>query len=279
MYKKPATNGQMADVLFQSNLNVTKYLGEIKVSEPIGQLPDLRGYGAIPSLHQALAADDGLLQAVVELFLTVEPLMAKTLVWNIIFAWIGVTDRDPASRGQYVNEARKLYALEKIFGDNFLSRIGSLQLLATPQATDRARLKKAFAEWEQILTSYFMLSTHYNRLYGMVVQVAQVLEAGFTNEEALAPLLNTLRTLYDGGDRSARVEIFDFLQMLMVYDPKGLICSEAILSLCVKKTTGVLDKFEDFIAYAYGLPGNDNSQDLLYGGIGNDILYDEIWAD
>ena len=38
--------------------------------------------------------------------------MARTMVWDIIFAWTGVTNVDPSSRGKFIGDARKLCAME-----------------------------------------------------------------------------------------------------------------------------------------------------------------------
>jgi hypothetical protein len=39
----------------------------------------------------------------------------RTIVWDIIFAWTGVTDIVTASRSQNVSDARKLYSMERLW--------------------------------------------------------------------------------------------------------------------------------------------------------------------
>ncbi len=147
--------GQMTDVWFKADPSDTRFMDEIEVNADISKLPNLRGYGNMPSLHQAMAADEsGRLQALMEQFLNSDPTAAKELTWEIIFAWTGVTDLDPKSRGQYIDDARKLYALEKIWGQDWSSAWCWEEYDPNPHSNDGPELAKSFADWEQKVASY-----------------------------------------------------------------------------------------------------------------------------
>ncbi|MDR2084144.1 MAG: hypothetical protein LBP67_04030, partial [Bacteroidales bacterium] len=223
-----ATSGQMTDVWFQSDLSDTHYLDEIEIPDEIAQLPNLRGFGNIPSLHQVMAAEENnQLQTLLQQFVDSDPLTARDMVWDIIYAWTGVTDIDPASRGQNVSDARKLYAMERLWGDNFLSLTCNLQPLSNPHAKDSSILEKVFVEWEQNVASYFMLGSHYYDLYVWAVFAVDAVEDGFPSEIALMPLLDTLRCLYEEfGDSSEKESIQIFFDLLKKYDSKGIACVE-----------------------------------------------------
>ena len=95
------STGEMTDVWFKSNPADTQFMDEIEVGDDIKGLPNLRGYGNIPSLHQAMAMDDsGRLRSLVEQFLAAAPREAEEMTWDILYAWTGVTEVDSGSRGQ-----------------------------------------------------------------------------------------------------------------------------------------------------------------------------------
>lgn len=284
------TVSQMADVWLKVDLASTHYLDEIEVPAEIKKLPDLPGYGNIPSLHQAMAADKGSrLQPLVEQFVHSDPLTAKTLVWDIMFAWTGVTDLDPASRGPHIGDARKLYALEKCWGSEFISLNSSLQPLPYPHAKDSATLNQVFLEWEQKLTAYLMLKTHYASSYELVRKAMKALARGAETAEALKPLCAAMQASYHHGTEKDRLELYDFLTQLNVYDAMGQTCIKTLKKFYLSQA--VQDDFTTFIlsqgltvlagtleddlltadnkdTWLYG----DKGDDRLYGGTGNDRL-------
>ena len=50
------------------------------------------------------------------------PACWRSISW---FAWAGVAGIAPTSRGEYMHDARKLYALEAFLGDKFLQSAGT----------------------------------------------------------------------------------------------------------------------------------------------------------
>jgi len=224
------TTGQMTYVGFKISLADTKFLDEVEVPADIKRLPDIRGYGNIPRLHQVMAREEnGVLRGLVERFLASDPLTAKTMTWDIIFAWAGVTDLDPASRGPNMADARKLYAMEKYWGKKWYSLLSRGGSDPNPHAKDATTvLKKSFEDFEQQVTAYLMFSTHYDHFYTLASRAAKAIEAGATNQEALDYLITVFKVYFYYGTETDRAEISDFLSMLRVYDPRGRACLEAL---------------------------------------------------
>jgi hypothetical protein len=133
---------EISDLWFLSNPMDSKYTQEIPISDNIVDLIDFNGLGNVLSLHQAMSLDDsGLLISLIDQFTNSDPLTAKNLVWNIIFAWTGVADLDPASRGAFIEDARKLYAMEKFWGQSFLSLSCNLEYQYNPHQKDANKLQ------------------------------------------------------------------------------------------------------------------------------------------
>jgi Ca2+-binding RTX toxin-like protein len=90
-------------------------------------LPTLRGFGQLPDLHVVMSADGALL-ALVENFATSwdysrfeDHAAMDDEVTEILFAWAGVGDETPGSRGPFI-DASRLAFLEKFFGETFIQQ-------------------------------------------------------------------------------------------------------------------------------------------------------------
>ncbi|MDR1921444.1 MAG: hypothetical protein LBS31_06845 [Candidatus Adiutrix sp.] len=249
--REDGSTGQMADVWLKNELADSRYLDKIEVSEAIAALPKLRSYGQVADLWQVMARDEGgALQTLLEEFADSDPQTAKNLVWDIIFAWTGVTELDPGSRGPNIGDARKLYAMERLWGQDFLSLDGNGVYHREPHAIDSVELKKAFADWEQKILSYLLLNNQYADLYALVVRGSRARQAGASEAEALSPLLEAFGDLYASGLEADRSRISDFMATLKVYDSRGLACVEALKSYYIK--TKPADEFSDFDTLIHG---------------------------
>ena len=274
------TTGDMADVWFKSDRIDTILMDEIEVGEEIEGLPDLRGYGNNPSLHQAMARDEsGRLKALVEQYLAADPVAAKGLIWDIVFAWTGASDINPTSRGRWV-DARKLAAMEKLTGKPWRSLMCWGTLTPNPHSIDGRALTAWFADFESKVTSYFALSTHYSQWYKQATLVSQELEQG-TGDSALNNLLATLRDAYENGGDQEKLQVLDFLRMLNVYDSRGMVCFGAVDAIFNNRFAD--DDFDRAVARVEmtlitgtagddSLQGTDTDNDLR-GGAGTDKLY------
>lgn len=125
----------ISDVWYQyDNIN-SLYNQSVALDFKVLALPDIRGFGDLPSLHTAMSLDNdvsdqnSLLSLVTDFankdFLDVfsDVRVIDEIIFpdiqNILFRWAGVDDVDPASRGEWV-DAQKLEFIETLLGQRFL---------------------------------------------------------------------------------------------------------------------------------------------------------------
>ena len=108
----------VTDVWFATNLADTQQIHKQVVSDEISKLPEIRGFGNVPDLHQAMMNNDALKQAVKN-YLTADKEQRQQLLDSLIYLWAGSDKIDAKSRGDYI-DARRLVALEALTGEPFL---------------------------------------------------------------------------------------------------------------------------------------------------------------
>jgi len=116
--KTDGTTMASADVWFNVNTAQTRYLGDETVSEDIAALPNVKGFGNVPSLHVAMNKDSKL-KEMVETYLSADSEHRDALLPEIIYKWTGSENVVSNSRGRHI-DARTLAALERLTGDTFL---------------------------------------------------------------------------------------------------------------------------------------------------------------
>jgi len=116
--KTDGTTMASADVWFNVNTAQTRFLGDETVSEDIAALPNVKGFGNVPSLHVAMNKDSKL-KEMVETYLSTDSEHRDALLPEIIYKWTGSENIVSNSRGRHI-DARTLAALERLTGDTFL---------------------------------------------------------------------------------------------------------------------------------------------------------------
>ncbi|MGI0024652.1 MAG: hypothetical protein ACREA4_05840, partial [Nitrososphaera sp.] len=111
--KSDGTAGQMGDYLLDRNTTYTLAQEWLDVPEGIADLPNLKGYGNVYDLHQAMVRDvGGTLKTLVQAFCTQTTTTDRNAdVEAILFKWTGSDTIDPTSRGPNI-DARRLVVLE-----------------------------------------------------------------------------------------------------------------------------------------------------------------------
>src|SRR5690606_20553439 len=61
------TTGIASDVLFASNPTFTRFVGDVELDEAVLAVSDIKGYGQMPSLHQAMSLNNDLKSEVLNL--------------------------------------------------------------------------------------------------------------------------------------------------------------------------------------------------------------------
>ena len=104
----------VTDVWFATNLADTQQIHQQVVSDEISKLPEIRGFGNVPDLRQAMMKNDALKQAVKN-YLTADKEQRQQLLDSLIYLWAGSNKIDAKSRGSYI-DARRLVALAALTG-------------------------------------------------------------------------------------------------------------------------------------------------------------------
>jgi len=107
-------------------------------------LPDIRGYGALNNLHQAMTANATLLAQVGQ-FVILTPSQFDQVegrVEAIMMSWAGAGSIDPASRGGFF-DARKLAVLEAVTGTPWVQQFTNPPVTNPPQFSV-ANLERAY---------------------------------------------------------------------------------------------------------------------------------------
>jgi len=108
----------VTDVWFATNLADTQQIHQQVVSDEISKLPEIRGFGNVPDLRQAMMNNDALKQAVKN-YLTADKEQRQQMLDSLIYLWTGSDKINAKSRGSYI-DARRLVALEALTGEPFL---------------------------------------------------------------------------------------------------------------------------------------------------------------
>lgn len=145
--KTDGSTGQAGGFQFNRDTLYTIQEDYLAVTPDIAALPDLRGYGNVYDLQQAMVRDaTGSLKALVESFIAeTNPGARNALLEQILFKWTNSDALDPTSRGGNF-DARKLSVLEKFYGREFVGVSGP-----NPNAQAAALLSQSYQGLSEML--------------------------------------------------------------------------------------------------------------------------------
>ncbi|KKR02934.1 MAG: hypothetical protein UT30_C0044G0005 [Candidatus Uhrbacteria bacterium GW2011_GWF2_39_13] len=286
----------------------------LTVPANIEALPDIRGFGTVYSLHQAMARDPGGdLQDLIEDFVgSTYPPHREMLLDSIIYIWAGV-DVDPYSRGDFF-DARKLEALEKFMGRDFVGTNG-----ANPIEEAGVWLGGAYTGLYAYVNAQLMMQSHLSSLTNLIeVEFDTVTEKITLN---LVPVAEEIITQIDDNQMAGTTLLLDFIRAvdalqlkevsnyqefydtLVTYDSDHRHLMDTAGKIFIYGTTGndsidsgaaneaiFADAGDDYVHarmgddYIDGGDGNDTlnaceGNDAIYGGLGNDSILGGIGND
>ncbi|WP_018948225.1 calcium-binding protein [Thioalkalivibrio sp. ALMg11] len=145
---------------------------------------DLKGYGDVPNLRQALARDDsGRLREQVEAFTDETDVKAREAHMDaLLFEWAGVGEVDPQGRGPHI-DGRKLATLEAFLAEEFRQQ-GS----PNPRPGGAAELHKAFAILKNGMYGQLMRQTHLAPYFDGITFALNASGAGFDFSDTTSAL-------------------------------------------------------------------------------------------
>ena len=277
------TTGKVSDIWFDvDGTNTILNEDDITIPDDIKNLPDIKGWGNVYSLHAAMALDEtGTLKSLVEQYLAATDDNTKdTLLNDIIYHWAGVQDMDPVGRnpsqvyGNVLGDARKLEALEEFMGEDYLGTWCWGERETNPHGHAAPMILQAF----ELLKNY----------------VGTILSANLANNPYLQKIILTynaetkhwdvnvdqavalLQEAFEADATNGKIEMLQLSNILRFYDN-----AEDVIAAFQAKGSADGTFFEtellNFGHNSVGSAANDNlfgteGNDLMNGLAGNDII-------
>lgn len=283
--KTDGTTGEVGEYNLDTNSSDTVQTEWLEEPLDIQNLPNIRGFGNVYTLHQAMVRDEsGELKALVEAFAAeTDPDVRAALVEQIIFVWAGVEDVNPSSRGSYI-DARILEALEEFMGEEFYSEVNGS---ANPIEEAADTLKDLYNNKYEYIYAQLMSQTHFKSLSNLIEYDynEETGELTYNLDAVIAELQNQLAL-----DQAEGTEILrQYLRML-----EGLgIDDYTDMEYFYDSFDNIIGDFIDPLAAANkilieGTYGNDNGTDSISGTLedeailgkdGNDYIHARMGED
>ena len=290
--KTDGSIGQTEDIWLRVNKSSTRQVDPLELNEAIRAMPEIKGMGNVASLRQVMASDpSGPLQYLVQQFAAeTNPNIRSDLITKIIYAWTGVENMDPGSRGVYIGDARKIYALEALVGETWINvRSGT-----TPLSGEAAVISSVFAQFSRGIAAQLMEQTWYKEIYRAIYyswnSATQTVTGDLTGilpffvpnllanrEQGLADLSEFLANL-TYTNNMVEFDAPTFLDALAGFGEE--VVSTASLALRGMIATSGNDRLlgQDLNETIHGKGGHDfiwagGGDDQLFGDDGGDFLY------
>ncbi|WP_129140046.1 calcium-binding protein [Modicisalibacter coralii] len=276
----------LVDVWFRHDLMDTRD-GARPPSEGEAQAgPGLVGYGNVHDLQTAVTLDDsGQLRDLLTRFQSEPDVAARhALIDELMFAWTGADAHAADSRGRYIEDARKLHALEAFMGETFVQGSGTNAGLQDPGPNASKSLTETYQSLADQVYASLAIDAHYADWFADL----DIDVAGGEWQVDMTALRGRLARLFDGGEFSDIARILDFGDILSRADtpltdalltrlnaegtPEGADFERLLSSL------GQADRFEDShgnvvkASGAFELLGFSDRADALQGAAGDDEL-------
>ncbi|WP_236341795.1 calcium-binding protein [Paenibacillus plantiphilus] len=283
--KADGTTAAMHDVWFKMDKMYSETNNPLAVTAEVLHLPDIKGFGDVHSLHQAMMRDgSGRLQTLVQQFASESDAgLRKQLVTTIIYAWSGVEGIDPNSRDINIGDARKLEALEQFFGEKF-SQSGS----RNPRMQAAALITNAFDKLSESVYTQLLAQTHLKQLYSKISfgWDASTSSARLDLSGAAAELL----TLLSNDEQAGKDLLSQFIGNIQQLQVSGIVNFDTFRNVFIAKgpeyaqLIEVAGKVQLLGTHANdSLTGTDSS-DAIWGLDGRDVIvgnggHDSLYGD
>ncbi|WP_037296452.1 calcium-binding protein, partial [Ruminococcus flavefaciens] len=239
----------------------------VEISEDIAVLPDVRGFGNISSLHNAMAKDEsGKLKAIVEEFAAeTDAKERKKYIKDILFTLCGADEIDDKSRGNNFS-AKKLAVIETIMGEKYVGVNGS-----NPNPTAAEKLNEIYNNIENM---YFNLMNSDTNTKPLIALLQEYTDANGTRLINMDAVQNVIDYMYNNGYENADSELYSLTSYLKFMDNMGVKGYEKFVMKNVLKGHG--DVFSDMADVVYVGENNEavgsNRNDYIFGSEEADII-------
>ncbi|AOE85918.1 hypothetical protein THL1_3370 [Pseudomonas sp. TCU-HL1] len=283
----------MNDIWFGVDTARTIDLNQVALSDEIAALPNVEGFGNVGSLQQAMERDgSGELKTLVSLFKgELNSAARDSLLDQIIFAWTGASAFTAASRGSYISDGRKLYALESFVGKAFIQGSGTNAGLSNPGPNAAEVLVNAYAKLADFIKKTLISEIHVKPYFKYVKfelvnnvsspiysDVATAFEQTFATSHVrgMVDLMYFMESPIVNGGATFTSLLDSFINGMSVSEIAAVESTNTGLKL---GTTGndILSTIDDTNHVLRGFSGSDTltsgaGNDRLEGGTGNDVL-------
>ena len=280
--KTDNTTDQMGGFLLQRDTAYTIAEEWLDVPADIAILPDLQGYGNVYDLHQAIVRDtDGQLKALVESFIaTTDAIERNNLMDQILYKWTGTENVNPSSRGPNI-DARRLEALEMLFGQTFVGDDGS----GNPNGNAASLLNQSYQGMFEMCYAQLMAQTHLQDLYGAITYSWDEITESVKGD--LTPVLAEIQNSAALDRDACRLVVLEFMRTIKGMQGQDMLnigdFNDAV-SAWDKEFGSLVDSINGNLFYGSSVEdslfGNDGSDaivgfqgaDFILGFGGNDVL-------
>ena len=263
----------------------------LDVPDDIKELPDLKGYGNVRDLHQAIVRDkSGQLKQLLRMAIAEnDPATRNVIFEQLLFKWAGVENVIPTSRGPAI-DARRLVILEKYFGKEFKGV--NLTNIRNPNDNAAALLNHSYLGIFEMFYAQFMMQTHLKDIYSHLI--FKWGPSGMALKGKVNTVIPKLQTLISQDEEKGITLLREFARTVKVLNAEGELGYDDLVKAFVEyggdpacfgpKKRIIGDDKNNFILGSpspdiiEGKKGDDYisgglCDDELYGAEGNDKLY------
>lgn len=279
------STGRTVDIWFATDPARTRNWDLLPETADVAALPELPGFGNVPSLHQAILRDSsGHLRGLVQQFIASDEVtVRRQLLDDILFVWASADNVEPSSRG-YMPNARQLHVLEAFAGKGYIQGYGYNAGTPNTGWNAGAFLTGIYGEFADAMYARLMAQTHFKSFFAAITYEFDTQTQNF--KPVVGAAISVLQQMYANGATG----LFDLGEVLTLNGAGG----QDVLAALHAEAATVGGSFGTWLGaidgsslygnrYGNNLTGTAQSEmllgrggnDTLNGGGGSDLLMGE----
>ncbi len=268
------------DVWFNTNPTLTRATELLEVSAEVASLPNIKGYGLVTDLQQAMMANEELIKLVESFVYEPDSNIRSSIIDEIIYEWAGVTDVDPNSRNAtkiygHVMDARQLETLEAFTGKDYLGTWCWGERDPNPHGRAAPVLIAQYEEFKSYIDGQLMAQSHYKDIFDQIGVQFDSITKEFVPDTTEFEIY--VASLISNGDLIKASEIYQTVKNLSIrsigYDivESNMDANDSIAPYLIDSIITGTDQADTLTGTsADELIHGNRGDDTLFGGAGND---------
>lgn len=265
---------ELVDVWFQTDETQSIYQGPHETTNDLIDYPDIRGWGYVANLQQAMVNNSALKSLLDEFIQESDPAARSSMVNEIIYQWTAVADVDPYSRDPsriygHVMDARQLEALEELTAKDYVGTWCWGEHDPNPHGRAAPVLIAQFKAFSDYVEGQLNAQTHFAESFDLMGVRFDSSTGQFAPDTANFEA--HLQNLIDENELSQANLLFKTVQQLSNQSP----AYEGVIDELKENTTlapWLIDSQVTGTEASETLTGSNND-DLMTGGLGDDRLF------